>query len=56
MTLKSPTDMVIYRSRLNAKINRNFDEKLIRHLGALARPSSPPARSGRSRALYGGTL
>jgi hypothetical protein len=25
MTLKSPTDMVIYRSRLNAKINRNFE-------------------------------
>lgn len=24
MTLESPTDMVIYRSRLNAKINRNF--------------------------------
>jgi len=25
MTLESPTDMVIYRSRLNAKINRNFE-------------------------------
>jgi Putative transposase len=24
MTLESPGDMVIYRSRLNAKINRNF--------------------------------
>ena len=24
MTLESPTDLVIYRSRLNAKINRNF--------------------------------
>ena len=24
MTLESPADMVIYRSRLNAKINRNF--------------------------------
>jgi hypothetical protein len=24
MTLECPTDMVIYRSRLNAKINRNF--------------------------------
>ena len=25
MTLESPTDIVIYRSRLNAKINRNFE-------------------------------
>jgi hypothetical protein len=25
MTLESPTDLVIYRSRLNAKINRNFE-------------------------------
>jgi hypothetical protein len=25
MTLESPTDTVIYRSRLNAKINRNFE-------------------------------
>ncbi len=25
MTLESPTDMVIYRSKLNAKINRNFE-------------------------------
>jgi hypothetical protein len=25
MTLESPADMVIYRSRLNAKINRNFE-------------------------------
>jgi hypothetical protein len=25
MTLESPGDMVIYRSRLNAKINRNFE-------------------------------
>ena len=25
MTLKSPGDMVIYRSRLNAKLNRNFE-------------------------------
>jgi hypothetical protein len=25
MPLESPTDMVIYRSRLNAKINRNFE-------------------------------
>ena len=25
MTLESLTDMVIYRSRLNAKINRNFE-------------------------------
>ena len=25
MTLESPTDVVIYRSRLNAKINRNFE-------------------------------
>ena len=25
MTLEFPTDMVIYRSRLNAKINRNFE-------------------------------
>jgi hypothetical protein len=25
MTLECPTDMVIYRSRLNAKINRNFE-------------------------------
>jgi len=25
MTVESPTDMVIYRSRLNAKINRNFE-------------------------------
>ena len=25
MTLESPTDRVIYRSRLNAKINRNFE-------------------------------
>jgi hypothetical protein len=25
MTLESPTNMVIYRSRLNAKINRNFE-------------------------------
>ena len=25
MTLESPTDMIIYRSRLNAKINRNFE-------------------------------
>ncbi|MGZ4964360.1 MAG: IS91 family transposase [Limisphaerales bacterium] len=24
MTMESPTDMIIYRSRLNAKINRNF--------------------------------
>ena len=24
MTLESPGDIVIYRSRLNAKINRNF--------------------------------
>ena len=24
MTLESPSDNVIYRSRLNAKINRNF--------------------------------
>jgi hypothetical protein len=26
MTLESPTDMVIYRSKLNAKINRNFED------------------------------
>ena len=25
MTLESPGDIVIYRSRLNAKINRNFE-------------------------------
>jgi hypothetical protein len=25
MTLESPADFVIYRSRLNAKINRNFE-------------------------------
>jgi hypothetical protein len=25
MTLESPGDTVIYRSRLNAKINRNFE-------------------------------
>jgi hypothetical protein len=25
MTLEWPADMVIYRSRLNAKINRNFE-------------------------------
>jgi hypothetical protein len=25
MTLESPTDRVIYRFRLNAKINRNFE-------------------------------
>ena len=25
MTMESPTDTVIYRSRLNAKINRNFE-------------------------------
>ena len=25
LTLKSPGDLVIYRSRLNAKINRNFE-------------------------------
>ena len=25
MTVESPTDLVIYRSRLNAKINRNFE-------------------------------
>ena len=25
MTLESPSDNVIYRSRLNAKINRNFE-------------------------------
>jgi hypothetical protein len=25
MTLESPGDLVIYRSRLNAKINRNFE-------------------------------
>lgn len=25
MTLESPTDTVIYRSKLNAKINRNFE-------------------------------
>jgi hypothetical protein len=25
MTLESPADIVIYRSRLNAKINRNFE-------------------------------
>jgi hypothetical protein len=26
MTLESPCDMVIYHSRLNAKINRNFED------------------------------
>ena len=25
LVLESPTDMVLYRSRLNAKINRNFE-------------------------------
>ena len=44
MTLESPTDVVIYRSRLNAKINRNFEVFSATDFLAAITPAHPRQR------------
>ena len=54
MTLESPTDMVIYRSRLNAKINRNFE--VFSPTDFLPpSPSISPIKARRGSATLGGS-